>query len=195
MTRTWMLMTAAAVLLCAAVAAPLLAESDDKTPADPLATAKRAVGGVWVAEQGISDPIAPHGRFTARLGINGKIVHDQTWWFQDGKPTHGGPIYEGSTYWHPGRKEVAFYQMSQAGELFEGNVEEREDGTTVTRWKAYSERGVVDYESHGRYLDDDTMTSTVYVRRGEELHQLHAFKFHRKPEGWPETDESADERE
>jgi len=153
----------------------------EKSPAvDPLALAGKAVGGEWVDEKGIKDPSAPHGRFISTWGMGKKIVYSKTYWVKDRKPVQ---IYEGASYWHPSRKLVVYFEIPAAGGLYEGEVEEK-DGVSIARFKDITDKGVVEYEQRGKYLDDDTMESGVYVKKGDEFVLSHSFKFHRKPIGW-----------
>lgn len=179
------------VLLCALVltlAVPVLLSGQDDKPGpnkaevvDPLADAARAVGGEWVDEAGVKDPNASHGRFISEWAPGKKLLRSRTFWHTGGKGTQ---IYEGAQYWHPGRKELVMFEVSSAGEVYEGVITEKE-GTSIVRFTAYSAAGKAEYEQHGGYIDDDTMWSKVYQKKGEELALLKEFKFHRKPVGWP----------
>lgn len=160
-------------------------KTEAKPAADPMALAGKAVGGEWVDEKGVKDPTAPHGRFLCTWGMGNKIVYSKTFWVKDRKATQ---IYEGASYWHPSRKKVVYFEIPAAGGLYEGETDEK-DGVSIARFSDITDKGVVHYEQHGKYLDDDTMESTVYVKKGDELVKSHAFKFHRKPIGWELTKE------
>jgi hypothetical protein len=158
-------------------------EAGDEKPAvklDPLAAAGKGVGGEWVAEPGHEDPRLPHGRFKVEYGMGKKLLNDKTFWFTKGE---GNQIYEGATYYHPGKKQVVFYQVAKNGELYEGTISE-EEGVSVSKWTAYSADKTTEYKQTSKYLDNDTLESTVFVKEGDDWKVMHTFKFHRKASGW-----------
>lgn len=155
-----------------------------------LELAGKAVGGEWVDEKGVKDPSAPHGRFTTEWGIGKKLLNSRTYWVTARKAAQ---IYEGSSYWHPEKKCGAFFSVGAAGQLHDGTIEDK-DGLSTYRFRLSSAKGVSDWEQHTKYLDADTMESTVYTKKDGKLVVAHAFKFHRKPVGW-ELDKEAPAKE
>jgi hypothetical protein len=186
-----------AVALLIALFLPVFMGAEDEKPAEKpadkpssLEESAKGIGGIWIAEQGIKDPKAPHGRFRVEWGVNKKLIRSRTWWVKDGIETQ---IYEGAQYWHPGRKELVFFEVAASGELYEGVIVERE-GAHLSKWTAHSDKGSVEYEQHGEYVDDDTMNSRVYYRKDGELVLLSTYKFHRKPDGWTGDEDKPEEK-
>ena len=183
----------ASLLLTVALPVFMSAE-DEEQPAEikdepsSLEDCGKAVGGIWIAEEGIKDPSAPHGRFISEWGVNEKVCRSRTYWVQDGKETQ---IYEGAQYWHPKRKELVFFEVSFQGELYDGTIVKRGD-LSVSKWTAYSEKGEVEYEQRGEYLDDDTMISEVYYKKDGEWVHMRTYKFHRKPLDWKPEEKNED---
>jgi hypothetical protein len=160
---------------------PAPAETPAAAPAKAyLEIAGKAVGGEWVDQKGIDDPEAPHGRFICTWGVNNKIVLSKTYWANKGKAVQ---IYDGSTYWHPEKKCAVSFSIGAEGQVHEGTVEEK-DGVSIVRFQVLSAAGATDWEQHGKYLDKDTMESTVYVKKDGKLVPSHVFKFHRKEIGF-----------
>lgn len=183
------LRTMLAVFVVAALPLLMTAQEGEKpaatpAPADPakayLELAGKAVGGEWVDQKGIDNPEAPHGRFICTWGVNNKIVLSKTFWANKGVATQ---IYDGSTYWHPEKKCAVSFSIGAEGQVHDGTVEEK-DGVSITRFTVTDAKGTTDWEQHGKYLDKDTMESTVYVKKDGKLIPSHVFKFHRKEIGF-----------
>lgn len=161
----------------------------EKKPKKPdakalLEKAGKAVGGVWVEQAGIDDPNAPHGKFSSEWGINKKMLKGKTWWLQDGKDTL---IYEGIQFWHPDEEKLMHYEVGFTGGIFDG-ASELKDGKWINKFTSYEGGKTVEYEQHGEYLNDNTMTSIVYVKQDGKLKKFREYKFYRKPKGWPNED-------
>lgn len=175
---------------------PVFMGAEDEKPEAPapkeepasLDDSARAIGGIWVAEDGVKDPKAPHGRFTAEWGVGKKLIRSRTYWVQGGKQSL---LYEGAQYWHPGRKALVFYEMEHTGNLFEGEIVKLGD-EYVTRWSAHTAAGEIKYERRGEYLDDDTMLSRLFEVRDGEPVLVAEYKLLRKPDGWTGDEDKAD---
>lgn len=182
--KRFMFSLLAAMLL--AVSVPMLSADDEAKPEAPkdepatLEDCGKAVGGIWIGEEGIKDPKAPHGRFISEWGVNEKVCRSRTYWVQGGKEMQ---IYEGAQYWHPKRKELVFFEVSYQGELYDGTIVKRGE-ESVSKWTAYSDKGEVEYEQRGSYIDNDTMVSKVYYKKDGEWVHMRTYKFHRKPLDW-----------
>lgn len=158
---------------------------DDAAPAEEkpssLAETGKMVGGKWVTEGGVKDPKSTHVYFTSEWGVNNKLLCDHTWRVKDGKATQ---FEEGNVYWHPGRKELIFVQVTESGAIFLGAITDK-DGTYVWRFTAYGEKGEAEFIQTVKYTDDDTMESKVVVKKEGEWKPAMELKFLRKPIDWP----------
>ena len=122
-------------------------------PADhPLAGLSWLVGGVWAAQLQSSDgtPQRVEARFD--WGGSGRTLH---YVIDFKRGDQAATQYEGTYYWHPGRKHIAMTQVDRSGNLIESvaNVE----GGTMTQ------------ENQATQADGTTRPQRVSVtREGED---------------------------
>jgi hypothetical protein len=156
---------------------------EDAEPAKPstLEESAKQVGGMWVTEKGVADPAAGYNYFRADWGVGKKMLRSTTWAVKDGKTIQ---LYGGAQYWHPGRNELAFHEVSRNGDVYIGKVVE-EDGAQVHRFTSYTANDETGFEQHVRFEDKDTISSKVLMVKDGESKEVLSFKFVRKPDGWP----------
>lgn len=162
----------AAVLL---VAAPTRAAEAPKDPLEPLAW---AVGGTWEAELAGAgqDPLTVQAVFTW-AGHKKAIKYVITVRGKAGAAVQ----YDGTYYWHPGKKALALLQVDREGNVVESTL--TTDGKTITQENAATKsdgtatRQRVEIARDG----DDAFTTKAFVRKGDAWVEAVTFKYKRKP--------------
>jgi hypothetical protein len=152
------LMLVVAVMVAASV--PTLAHCvDPADPIEPLNTLAWTIGGKWVAEtKGADDsPLGVEVTFqwaSHRKAINYAIViksKDKTI-----------PQYEGTYFWHPGKKQVALLQLDALGNVTESTL--TADGMVLKQENVLTSE---DGSKHEQRVE--------IVREGDDAFQFNAF--------------------
>lgn len=148
-------------------------------PADhPLAALSWLVGDAWVAELQSSEgkPLRVEARF--EWGRSGRTLH-YVIDFSAGDRTV--TQYEGTYYWHPGRRQVAMVQVDRNGNVTE-SVAKVEGGTMTQENQATQADGTTRPQrvSTVRKGDDEFEFKALVQRDGEWVEAV-GFTYRRQP--------------
>lgn len=151
-------------LSCSLLILTLLPSAHADAPqAEPLQPFARFVGGAWESDGEMKV------RVVYEWGLNKKLLKIKS--FLVGKD---GPrlVYESSVYWHPEKKQVIFQSTSATGGIFEG-VMTPKDNVYTSVFTSFEGDKATPFRQTLEFIDDDTVTWTVFGKKGDEWVSMH----------------------
>jgi hypothetical protein len=151
------------------------AAAEDK-PTNLLEPFGRLVGGEWIGEGKHGGDSDFRTRVVYEWGINHKLLKARSYLRQNGAEKL---VYESVFAWHPQKKTVIFMSFAADGHIFDGTMEAKGDAFDGL-WNAYAEGRTATYRQTLRMLDADTMSWTVYAKKGDAWEKVIDSKAHRE---------------